>query len=74
MNKTDGLLIQSLRRLWVYRRGGELLQGCIRTERRNLRNTSGSGCYWLSFSPSAKKVDLKVRLGHGMVTMTRSES
>lgn len=43
MNKTDGLLIQSLRRLWVYHRGGELLQGCIHTERRNLRNTRGTG-------------------------------
>lgn len=43
MNKTDGSLIQSLRRLWVYHSGGELLQGCIHTERRNLRSTSGTG-------------------------------
>lgn len=27
---------------WVYRRGGERLQGCIHTERRNLRNTRGT--------------------------------
>lgn len=41
MNKTDGLLIQSLRRLWVYHRGGELLPGCIHTEHQNLRNIRG---------------------------------
>lgn len=41
MNKIDGLLIQSWRRLWFYHRGGEFLQGCIHTERRNLRGTRG---------------------------------
>lgn len=43
MNKTDGLLIQSFKRLWVYHRGGELLQGCIHRERRNLENMRGTG-------------------------------
>lgn len=73
MNKTDGMLIQSLWRLWVYRREGELLPGCIHTEHQTLRNIRGmvgtqdTGVLKVSFTPTVKKDAFMVCLCHRLM-------